>query len=572
MGTFAELDKKAAPKAGGTYAKLDAAGKDKVFQPVEDYWGGVKKAGASVVDAVKDNYRDVTARATQPPPSLAEAGRQAVGDLAFLPTLTGKVLDLGSRLTVGGGLDALVAAPASRALAKLPMKPGVAPQLQFDGVAPSLTPARTMTEAESADAIRGAINGSINAVGPARGLPLKARVTGPALPNQPVIKPKPDLASLAPAQRNVQILKDAQVFMTPGQKSGGQLKNLEDLARRAPITGVAIKGAGDRSVESLNRAVADQALGSIGAALPKTVHTGHDSVRHVATTLGKAYDDAADMVPVAAIDTPFDEAVVAIGSRLAEQPVGVRTQFDTIIENRLSNLRGKSVTGKQIRSVQSDIGKLAADFSASDDGAQRALGGALDDLSDELANIIGRRSPEAAALIDKANSGWSIYTRMRNAAAKAKGGVFTPGQLAIAVRTLDRSVGKGNVAKGQAVLQDMSNAAWEVLPDTYGNPGTADALSAMGLAAAAMNPSTSGAAIPAALGLSGAAVPYALMGRKIAERLPQKAAQTPEQLVEAISAWKGPGGRIAAPSGSRLPQPAAAGLPKLSRKQRRAKP
>jgi len=568
MGTFAKLDQAgAAPKAGGTYAKLDAPAPEKVFQPGRDYLGGVKEAWGGIVDAVTDNYRDVTARVKEPLPSLAEVAKREAVDLSFLPKLAGMALDLGSKATAGGALDALVAAPTGRALAKLPVKPGIAPKLQFDGMTPSLTPARVMTEAESAEAIRGAINSSVQAAKPSGGLALEARVMGPQLPNVPVVKPKPDLATLSPAKRNVRILDEAGVFMTPGQKAGGQLKNLEDIARRAPITGVAIKGAADRSVESLNRAVANQALGPIGEALPKTIPTGHDSVRHVAKTLGKAYDDAAAMVPEAAIDAPFDEAVAAIGTRLAEQPSGVRTQFDTIIDNRLANLRGKTVTGAQIRDAQSQIGKLAADFSASDDGAQRALGGALDDLSDELANIIGRRSPEASALIDKANTGWSIYTRLRNAASKAKGGIATPGQFSTAVRTLDRSVGKGNVAKGQAVLQDLSNAAWEVLPDSYGNPGTADALSAMGLAAAAMNPTTAGAAVPAAVGLTGAAVPYAMMGRKIAERLPQKAAPTPEQLVEAISAYKRPGGRIAAPSGSRLPQRVAAGLPKLSRKR-----
>ncbi len=334
-----------------------------------------------------------------------------------------------------------------------------------------------------------------------------------------------------PAQRNLQTLRDAGVFMTPGQQMGGLAKSTEDLAKRAPILGTAIRRAEARSVQSLNRAVADRALEPVGAYLPKTVETGHDSVAHVAKTLGKVYDDAAALVPAAQIDQPFEASLQSIATHLNEQPMTVREQFNAIVQNRLDHLRGKPVTGAQIRDAQSQIAHLASSFSSSDDGAQRVLGGALDDVSDELANVIGRHNPQAGQMIDSANQGWSVYTRMRNAASKAKGGIFTPGQLQTAVRSLDRSVGKGNVAKGQAVLQDLSNAAWETMPDGFGNPGTADAAGWGVLGVGVLtNPPTGIATIG---GLSAAATPYALMGRKIVERIPGNA--TPAQLQGALA-------------------------------------
>jgi len=335
----------------------------------------------------------------------------------------------------------------------------------------------------------------------------------------------------SPAQRNVNTLKQAGVFMTPGQQMGGLAKTAEDLAKRAPILGTAIRGAESRSVASLNRAVADRALEPVGAYLPKTVETGHDAVEHVASTLGKVYDDAAALVPAAQFDQPFDQALQTISAHLNEQPATVREQFASILQNRLDHLRGKPVSGQQIREAQSQIGRLASSFSSSEDGAQRVLGGALDDVSDELANVIGRHNPQAGQMIEAANQGWSVYTRMRNAASKAKGGIFTPGQLQTAVRTLDRSVGKGNVAKGQAVLQDLSNAAWETMPDGYGNPGTADAVGWGSLAAGAVAQPHIG--LPIAGGLSVAATPYAMMGRKIVERIPGNA--TPSQLQAALT-------------------------------------
>jgi len=334
-----------------------------------------------------------------------------------------------------------------------------------------------------------------------------------------------------PHQRNIEALDQAGVFVTPGARAGGAVKAAEDLGRRAPILGGAIKGAADRGVVGLNRAVAIRALSPIGEPLPAKIHPGHDTVKHVAKRLGATYDAAADLVPVAALDEPFTMAADGIAARLTEQPAGVMDQFKSIVTNRLSHLVGKEVTGRQIRDAQSTMSRLASEYSSSADGGQRALGGALDDLADELANIIGRQSPEAADMIERANSGYAVYTRMRNAASKAKGGIYSPGQLNIAVRAMDRSVGKGNMAKGEALLQDLSNAAWEVMPDTYGNPGTADALSAMGLAAGVVSPVTAPVAIPSAMALGAAATPYLMMGRKVIESLPDGA--TPAQLAQA---------------------------------------
>jgi len=347
--------------------------------------------------------------------------------------------------------------------------------------------------------------------------------------------PVRDPATMTPEQRNVQILKDAGVFMTPGQKAGGALKNAEDLAARAPILGAAIKGARGRSNESLVRSVGHTALEPFGEGVPANIHTGHDSVAYVARRLGKAYDDAAAMVPETQLGAPYADAKVSIKQALTEHPESVSRQFDAIVENRLAHLEGGPVSGQQIRSAQEALGKKAAELGAHDDPDQRALGAALDELNTTLGDAIGAASPEAADLIGKANQGWAVYSRMRNAASKAKGGKFTTGQLATAVRTLDKSVGKGNVAKGQAVLQDLSNAAWEVLPDSYGNPGTADALSAFALGGAAVNPTTAPVAIPTAGVLGAASIPYAMMGRKPTTSLPpQGSSADPRQVEEFI--------------------------------------
>lgn len=315
-----------------------------------------------------------------------------------------------------------------------------------------------------------------------------------------------------PATTPPQVLREAGVALTPGQSRGGIVKSAEDVAMRAPILGTAVRGARQRSRESLNRAVANRALAPIGETLPRGVATGHDSVAHVADRLGAVYDDAAALVPSVAPDQAFTQALGAIGQRTTELPTDVGTQFANIIQNRLTDrLQSGPVTGTQLRGIQSEIGHLAARRSASQDPAQQELGHMLEDVSGELSDLLGRANPEAGAMIGRANEGWAIYVRLRNAASKAKGGIATPGQFTTAVRMSDNSVGKGRVARGGALLQDLIDPASQVMPDAFGNPGTADALGLGALATSILTKPAVG--IPTAAALSAGSVPYLLMGR-----------------------------------------------------------
>jgi hypothetical protein len=323
----------------------------------------------------------------------------------------------------------------------------------------------------------------------------------------------------------VQVLKNAGVKLTPGQQLGGIAKNVEDLGMRAPILGPAISGARQRGNVSLNRAVANDALSDIGETVPANVATGHDSTAFVAERLGKVYDRAADMVPSVAPDAEFNVGLNEIDKHVGELPTDVGAQYRTILQNRLfSRLGNGPVTGAQLRQIQSEIGTIAAERAASGDGAQQALGHMLEGVSDNLKGLLGRANPEAGALIQQANAGWSKYVRIRNATAKTPSGIYTPGQLATAVRTMDKSVGKGNVAKGQAVLQDLSKAASTVMPDQFGNPGTANALGLGGMMVGATTAPVQTAVTAA--GLGAVATPYALMARNISKAVPRTAPTT----------------------------------------------
>lgn len=350
--------------------------------------------------------------------------------------------------------------------------------------------------------------GSVNAlVGGVSGA-----VLGRALAPKPV---KPPVAA-----RPQNVLRDAGVSLTPGQQMGGFAKNVEDLAMRAPILGPAISGARDRGVESLNRSVALQALAPVGKGIPKTVKPGYDTVRYVDEALGSAYDEAFDMVPTVALDAQLGDDLATIAQRRVDLPESMGGTFERIINDRLTRLGKPGLSGRDVKQVASEIGDLAAEYRAK---GETTMADMLGDVRQSLGGLVGRNNPEAGALVAKADEGWGIYKMLNSAAGKAdaRGGVYTPGQLTTAVRAGARRQGVNMAGKGEGRLQDLSSAAQQVMPDGFGNPGTANALGLGALGVGVITEPTT--AITAATGLGAAATPYFLMGRKILEELPVNA-------------------------------------------------
>jgi len=353
--------------------------------------------------------------------------------------------------------------------------------------------------------------GSVNALVGGVGGAVVGRVIAPK-----TVKP-PAMSGGAKPQN---VLRDAGVSLTPGQRMGGFAKNAEDLAMRAPIIGPAISGARNRGVESLNRSVALQAVAPVGKGIPKTVKPGYDTVRYVDEVLGNAYDDAFDMVPTVALDAQLSDDLTKIAERSVDLPESMGGTFERIIKDRLTRLGKAGLSGRDVKQVASEIGDLAAEYRAK---GENTMADMLDDVRQSLGGLVGRNNPEAGALIAKADEGWGIYKMLNSAAGKAdaRGGVYTPGQLTTAVRAGARRQGVNMAGKGEGRLQDLSSAAQQVMPDGFGNPGTANVLGLGALGVGVITEPTT--AITAATGLGAAATPYFLMGRKILEELPVSA-------------------------------------------------
>ena len=385
------------------------------------------------------------------------------------------------------------------------------------------------------NAARGATMASGTAAGLAatdRGTPgERLEAASQAATNPLVIGLGAGAAMLAPAARkaparpsvrnsDAAILRDIGVETSLPQRMGGMAKQAEDLAQRAPILGPAVSGARSRQVEQLNRGVGLRALRPVGKTIPKEIQPGFEMVEYVDDQLGQVYDEAARLVPRVALDEQLADDAVRIGARRVDLAESEARQFDAIVGDRLSRLRSGEASGATVKEIHSELGGLQSEAARK---GNMTLAGMLGDTRRALMGLIERANPQAADLIHKADEGWQVYSMMNDAAAQAsnRGGVFLPGQLNTQVRAAGRRAGPNMTGKGKAPLQDVATAATRMLPDQFGNPGTANAVGLGGLMVGGIT--EPGTTIGVASGLTAAATPYWMMARKVVEELPANA-------------------------------------------------
>lgn len=297
---------------------------------------------------------------------------------------------------------------------------------------------------------------------------------------------------VAPAQQR---LLDAGVTqMTPGQLAGGLGKSTEDLITSIPILGSFVKNARGRSVESFNRAVADQALEPIGQTVPRNVAAGHDLVDHVQTQLSNAYDQVKPHLTfMPDRQFAYDLSTIRTDMSLAAQPQ--IDQFQRIVDNKLGPNRWdrtfqppgsgpvRAMSGEQFKKIEGEFTKLAKDYNSSTDASQRTLGNALSDLVSSMRQSLERSNPVYAPRLAEINRGYAMFTRMQGAAGNrtTSQGVFMPSDLLSAIKRGDSSVRKGAFARGDALMQRFAEAGQEVLPSKMPTSGTAERAATMGL-------------------------------------------------------------------------------------------
>ncbi|MFO0454277.1 MAG: hypothetical protein ACK52I_37445 [Pseudomonadota bacterium] len=296
------------------------------------------------------------------------------------------------------------------------------------------------------------------------------------------------------ASTNTQLaaLRAEGVRPTIGQTLGGFANRIEEKAVSVPFLGDAIAKARTRAAEDLNRAVANRALAPLGEAVPED-KLGRDLVQHVQSRLSGAYEKLLPKLTFRA-DDDFAAQVGSLKQMVetgAIKPDAVAS-FNRVLQNEvLGKLQGQNaMTGQTFKAVESNLGQQISRLQGSTDSDQRLLADALKELRSAMRAALERSNPNAAEL-KAINRGWANFKPLERAASYvgADDGVFSPSQLQSAVKALDRSKDKGRFARGQANLQDLSDAARSTLGPNVPNSGTADRLMQAGaLGSAVVNP------------------------------------------------------------------------------------
>ncbi len=327
----------------------------------------------------------------------------------------------------------------------------------------------------------------------------------------------------------VQTLLNEGVVPTPGQMLGGTARTVEDKAISLPILGDAIRGARQRGIQELNTAALNRVTAPLGQ---KVTVTGREGLQQAQRIVGDAYDNLLPGLNFRA-DQQLAQEVGRIQQMAQSLPPDRVTQFQRILDDKvLGKLTPQgAATGQNFKEIESELGRLARTYVSSPDADQRTLGTALSELQSSLRNTLTRSNPQAAQELGRINEAYSLLTRVQRAAASAgtDSGVFTPSQLSSAVRAADTTIRKNAFGRGQALMQDLSDAGRSTLNSTIPNSGTADRLimNAGALGTGLYNP-----LIP--IGLGAASLPYVSPLNRLAAtaiaRRPNAAPQIAQQI------------------------------------------
>lgn len=391
--------------------------------------------------------------------SLGTADRQPAADELLDESnaaLAGSILtDVGAMAAGGAGLSA-----AARGAAAAPR---VANAMNY--VAQGLTRPGSVAQAATAGGLYGAAttderlgSGLAGAFGGAlgQGVPTAAaKVVKPAL------------------TRGAQSLREAGVRLTPGEMLGGIVQRLEDGATSVPLIGDFVRNAKRMSLEDFNRVLVDDSLKQIGGRLDDTIPAGREAIRYADNAVSQAYDDVLSGLTVRN-DAALDATVTAIRDMSKSLPMRARNivkrefdeQFAQIFDNPTRTALGPDFKG-MLSSLRTEYGKLQR----SGNYYQRKAGDALREIHRQMMDAAKRQNPEAAARLEAADRAYAILSRVKGAASRAgaDGGIVTPAQVLAEVR---KTGPRGSFARGEAMGQELAEAAKETLPSTVPDSGT----------------------------------------------------------------------------------------------------
>ena len=334
----------------------------------------------------------------------------------------------------------------------------------------------------------------LKSVGVGAALPVGLTFAGGALNN--VISPQ--------IQSKAQQLIDQGVELTPGQKMGGALKRLEDKLTSYPMVGGMIENARKSGIESFDKAAFRRVLEPIGGKVPDVA--GREGMEIVENQVKHTYNELLPKLTFKA--TPeFNQNMSQLRDLAQNLPYDLGKTFnyniDQIVVKRMS--KNGTIDGTDFKKIEEDLSKKAKKYlSPQSSASENDLGEAYKQALVNLRTTLAETNPKYAQELRDVNKSFANLSVVRKAASMANTqDMFTPSQLANAVKSSDISAGKNKTATGKALMQDLTDAGVSVLPSKVPDSGTASR----------MNVGPTGLAIGA-----GAYLPYSVLSASMFER------------------------------------------------------
>jgi hypothetical protein len=264
-----------------------------------------------------------------------------------------------------------------------------------------------------------------------------------------------------------QTMRDLGIRPTTGQVLGGQFKNMEDFAQNLPLVGNAITNARQRTLFDFNKGVINESLRRIGQRLPADV-VGRDAIAYAADVVSNSYDDVLARMQFSVDQATKNRIISAAfgkGNLSTAQGDAVEEALERIVFSKLAGR--KTTPGTDFKGIESDLGKMAVNYSNSATAAERDIGQALSDALKQTRQELRSQNPSLTPRLRRIDNAYGKLNVVKIAAANsgAENGVFTPTQFSQAVRQADITRKKSAFAQGKARSQTISDAAREVLGD-----------------------------------------------------------------------------------------------------------
>jgi hypothetical protein len=288
---------------------------------------------------------------------------------------------------------------------------------------------------------------------------------------------KPAAAVISPTiSPQIQALMKEGVVPTPGQILGGAYKRGEEALTSVPVLGDFIKNAQARTAQQVNTAAFNRALTPIGEKLPEGV-VGREAVQFASDKLDDAYGKLLPKMTIVQ-DTPFQTEIANLRNMVDGGAINQASKdfFNKWLDNNVLNkFQGQgAVTGQTLKQVQSDLRETISRLGVSTDADQRLIGNALKEAQDQVRQLVTRSNPQFSKELKAIDTGYANFKRVERAASGlgAEEGIFSPAQLQSAVKAMDRSKDKSQFAKGEALMQDLSENAKTALGSKVPDSGT----------------------------------------------------------------------------------------------------